>query len=443
MRKVILVFCALCTTAFCAGEPDVDALRWGKPEGGLQLALQSAETARLWGAVPLQLHLRSLHEAPLPLDLSKATGYLVVVQGKQAWITQPLVLAKVWPDLKSLLPAQASYISPALDFYATQLFIYHPAMEERDGYPLLSENASALQPKDILKLGNIIVALTLYVPRAERTPLRIRSEGCSIALEAPKFTGLSPEQQQDYIQTYLTGFSKDAVAAKRSYDAVAKAGVGILPALKTILDGGTCSEHGKMWLMTAFCDIGGADAAGILVHGLKDANGGVRHVIAFHGPKVASSELDRAILTQALTSDAETTAWAIRGYSTFRKTVPTGLIDYAQAHQDERLRATAIDAIFLARPADTRERLIKLIADPHPQVSAGAARAVGKLALKDESVTRALAKRLSGNADDATMVADISAALSALTGKNQLCPADADEATRQAAISFWQNQFAD
>ena len=159
---------------------------------------------------------------------------------------------------------------------------------------------------------------------------------------------------------------------------------------------------------------------------------------AYHGVKQRSAKLDEAILAKPRGGkDPTFTAWAVRGFWDFRKSVPAELVQAGLTSEEPRARAAAAQAVASQGGKDAAGPLLPLLADRDEQVRAAAARSLGGLDLgKDrDRVIGAMVSALDLPGEHARQV--ICEALGRLTGRPMPYDPKADEAKRTQAIQAW------
>src|SRR5690606_26372018 len=123
-----------------------------------------AGPARMLGACVVQPHVQRTAGDPWPLDsLKEATAYVVITQDGRAWYTAPLQLAPS-PETPPDLEAGAIASFATIDLGPLPVRPYLAGMATDKGYPVASPDTQAQPLSMLLRHGNALVALVIWLP---------------------------------------------------------------------------------------------------------------------------------------------------------------------------------------------------------------------------------------------------------------------------------------
>jgi HEAT repeat protein len=160
-------------------------------------------------------------------------------------------------------------------------------------------------------------------------------------------------------------------------------------------------------------------------------------VVAYHGPKQRSDDLDAAIVARAKElNDPRFTAYALLGFVAFAREAPSELLKLGLDADDPRVRTAAVRAMGSLAGDAPVARLRQLLKDPEPRVRAQAARVLGFFGRNTPPATiKALVDALRLEGDTARV--RICQTLGMLTGQRRPYDPQASAEQKQQTIEFW------
>ena len=232
----------------------------------------------------------------------------------------------------------------------------------------------------------------------------------------PDFKALSPEARQAFIADLMKQFDRDAWSGQQAHNTAVRLGAEVLPAVLAAAFEKDRPEPARLWLATTLADIRDPRSAEALIKLLDDPLEGVRSVVAFHGPKQESADLDKAIIAKVRGGGQPgLAAWAILGFLVHRGSAPEEVLKAGLESDDPRARAAVAEALARHASDENVARLIALLGDKDERVRGAAAAVLGNSGIKTPAVLGGLVKALDLEGESARQ--RIAAALSTLTGR--------------------------
>lgn len=434
-----------------AAETSAPEQAWGPPSGGLVLSLSIDGDATVGGPLKIKVALKSAAGQAVALPPAKEIyGWLLVAQGsgesRKAFYGERLPVfagAADWPTelaadrTLTSAPADAGAAAAYASEDAKRLLAAYVAAGQRPAPPEAAEDLpkSAGRLSQVLAPGRAMVKFTLCLPRAAGAPLIVTSNSIDLVIAPPDFKSLSPDARQAFTADLLKQFDRDAWAGREAHNAAVRVGPDALPAILAAAVETNRPEHARLWLATTLADIRDPRSAAALIKLLDDPLDGVRSVVAFHGPKQQSPDLDKAIIAKAKGGQPGLAAWAILGFLVHRGEAPEELINAGLESNDPRARAAAAKAFADHASDDNIARLVSLLADKDEHVRGTAAAILGNSGAKTPAVLGGLVKALDLPGDSARQ--RVAAALSTLAGRAAPYDPKADEAARAKTLADW------
>jgi len=289
--------------------------------------------------------------------------------------------------------------------------------------------------RDVLAVGRVSLQYMLYLPRKDDSPIVLKSAFLTVEIGPPDLKGLSPSRRKAFVADLIAGFRGDAFAGKAAHGIATSVGGEILDDLIAATKDPAVKGAGRLWLVTALADIRDKRSAAVLVK-LIDEPGGVRHVVAYHGPKQRSAELDSVIIARASQSkDARTTALALLGFMVFRGEVPRKLLDAGIDSDDPRVRTTVAAALSRTASIANVQGLVSLLKSREQRVRSAAAKALAAMGNRQAVVVGALVEALSLEGDQ--VAGDVCNALGKLTGQELPYDRNASVDKKREIIARW------
>jgi len=420
------------------------ARSWGPAKAGLQLSIVPAGAAREGGKFVLAPALRNTGGADAGLGAAKDTvAWLMIAQGRDKDRKQffsdrvfPAAETARWP---ARLPAGKQIELPATDFAGARLYAYRPGVKflahHVKGTGTLPPPTGTL--RDLLPAGQTQLLYMLYLPRKDDSPVLLKSGVTTVTIGPPDLRTLSPARRKAFVDDLISRFNKDAVAAMAAHGLALQAGRDITPdIIKAVKDPGT-KWFARMWLATALADLRDPRGVPVMIELLDHHQQGVRHVAAYHGPKMSDKKLDEAIVAKASTrKDPRLTALALLGYLVFRAKAPEKLLAVGLDSPDPRARSMVANALSAHASPPAVSRLTALLKDKDQRVRSSAAAALGamKKACR-RGVVAAMIDALDMPGDPA--LTTICRALSDITGRDMPYDPQASADERRRTLNAW------
>ena len=419
------------------------ARSWGPAKGGLQLAMGLPENIRQGGDLRIRAFVRNGGAAPVSLGPAKGAGAgLLIIVGKDSaarrYFTERVFAAAAvarWP----VALGAGEQIEPAtVNFADIRVYPRRSGLKLKTYYMYgqgrLPEPEGKL--RDVLRPGPCTLRYLLCLPRKDDTPVDLKSAVAAVTL-APDLKTLSPAKRKAFVDDLISRFNKDAFAAMAAHGLAVQAGRDITPdIMKAVKDPGT-KWFARMWLATTLADLRDPRAVPTMIELLDHHQEGVRHVVAYHGPKMRDKKLDEAIVARASTrKDPRLTALALLGYLVFRGKAPEKLLAVGLDSPNPRARSAVANALSGHASPPAVSRLTALLADKDQRVRSSAASALGamKKACR-RRVVAAMIDALDMPGDPA--LTSICRALSDITGRDMPYDPQASAPERRRTLAAW------
>ena len=404
MQKVIvgvaILVSAACGVARAGGDdaakdaPRAESLSVNQPVTGLCAMAQADGEAAVGGKMVFQLSLSNAGPQAVELRTAReSSAWLIIGGGKgNACFTEKIRLepeGSGWPP--EMAPAGVLRFKP-FDAGAATAYPFDRSLKFADGYLATATGGlpvAAGRLKDILSSGKTKAKWTIAIPQGTGSPpMFLWTAPLEVVVGPPHLAEISPDARRSYVADLLKRFDRDAWSAKEAHDEAVKLGPEILPDMIAAAQERQRPEHARLWLATAVADIPDERAVAALTGLLDDPQGGVRCVVAYHGPKQKSDTLDRAIIGKSKTGgDAAFTSYALLGLMVSRSRVSDDLMQAGLGNADPKVRAAAAKALAGMATDRNRSRLQALLKDPDEHVRAAAQKVLNALNAEDGRAT--------------------------------------------------------
>lgn len=390
---------------------------WGqRAASNLQARLSINNTPSKGGAIEATVELRNTGDTRVPAK--DIHVWFVVAQGKEkAYFTE----AQAGSDTKAL--AGGEVLSMALDPAAQKAFAYDPALQLKEGVPTAAEGEEA--PKSVGTLSQVLPtgrvrakAFVVYTSTLNNKAFTdvVPTNSFDVSVSDGDFARLDETARKSLVADTLALFRGDAVAGKAGHDKCLKIGAPVVEPLIAAIGDAQLSEAGRMWLVATLVDLGDKRAVPALIKEVENG-GGAASVIAYHGPRLKSADLNAAIAkTAASSKDLKFAAWAARGLGKAGKRLDPALLEAMVKQSDPAGRGEAVDILLEQSDASAVGLLAKLIGDADQSVRLHAIQRVSAAGRREKPLLLALAGDLDST-DEKTRPA-AQDALKALTGKD-------------------------
>jgi hypothetical protein len=361
-----------------ATQPSSQPTTWGESKAGLQTSLAMEGDPAVGGKLVFHLAMRNVGTEPVKLgQASELACWLAVAQGsgdaRKMLYSEKVLPARDLADWPMELKAGKVIQFRPIDLSASSAFSSESARELLTSY--ISGKAPDNPPKSVGKLsevfspGKAVARMTLYVPRPGEKAVVVNSNALDLSFAPPRLSALSAEARKALVGDLLKKFDRDAFGGMAAHGTAVRLGKEIVPDLVKAVAEKSRPDYSRMWIATAIADIPDAKSAAALVDLLEDPLGGVRQVVAYHGPKQRNEKLDKAIIEKAKTLKEDGfTAMALLGFMVFRNSVPQELVKAGLDSDDPKARATAAKALTGLASDYNVSRLRELARDPDPRV---------------------------------------------------------------------------
>ena len=361
------------------------ATAWGQSVAGLSLAATVDGPWRMGSPMELRVWVRNAGQLPVALEGEGRFVWLLVAQHGQASYTE-----RIGPDaVPGLWPARVEpggvVALPSIGLAQRQALPYRPGLKMVDGYPAAGASDGASQPASapaetfakLLVPGPVRLKVMLRAARPDQPPIVLVSAPLDVRLDAGDLAELDSAARRRVLEDLERRFRKDAFSAQAAHHEAVRLGPATAEMLVRVLDDAAGPPFARMWAATALADVRAPSAAAVLARLLDDPEEGVRHVAAYHGPKLKDDAFDRRLAERATRGDRPVlTAWAILGHLQFRPAVPDELLKAGLDSPNPRTRAAVAETILRADPKPIHLPLLqRLLRDDDAQVRAAAARA--------------------------------------------------------------------
>jgi HEAT repeat protein len=309
---------------------------------------------------------------------------------------------------------------------------------EASGKPAEALPAVAGKLGKLLASGKAVAKFTVCLPVAGANPVLVSTNKADFLVGTPDLKTLSPEARKAFEADLLKQFDRDAWSGSQAHDAAVQLGKEALPVLIAAASEAGRPPHARLWLTTALCDIQDERAVDALIKLLDDPAGGVRSVVAYHGPKQKSARLDKAIVDKARSGKNPGVAvWALMGFMVNRGTAPEEVLKASLESSDPRARAQAAEQLAQSANEDSISRLAALATDKDERVRSTAVSMLGKMNNRSPLVMGALIRALDMPGE--TVRQRACATLSEWTGQKRPYDPAADQPTRDRTIAAWKD----
>ncbi len=423
------------------------APRWGPPTAGLAAAVQPAGAVRVRGPMRFHLLVRSAAGGPVALPPAPdAFAWMTVVQtfgeARESHYTAKVPMpAKDWPAKvagETVLRLGPFDLGPrkAYGREAGRTLLTAYLTGETD----LPKDEGALNR--VLKAGKAVVRFTLCLSRQGQKPTLVRTEPTAVTVAPPEMASLEAGEREAFLKDLMAQFNRNPWAGLQAHDTCVRLGKAVVPRVAEAAQEAGRPAHARLWLATTLADIRDPRSVAALVRLLDDPSAGVRHVVAYHGPKQRSERLDGAILRKVTAGEApQLAAWALLGFMVHRKTVPEAAVAAGLESRDPKARATAAEVLARHASDENLSALVALLGDAHERVRAVAAKMLGQSQRAEPRVLGALVKALDRPGETARQ--RICRALSDLAGKDMPYDPSADAKSRSATLAAWKAWWAE
>ena len=425
---------------------DVEVLPWGAPAAGMQTALALEGSPAVGGTFRFRLLLRSAGGRTVGLPpAGKAFGWILIVQNlgdsKRAYYSEkvPMDAARAaWP---AELAGRGPVSLGPFDLSTANVYSSRVARELLTAYVSGKTDTHLPGPagklNERLETGHAMAKFTLCLPHEGERPTLVTSGALGITIAPPDVAALKPDARNKFLSDLMKQFDRGPWAGKQAHDTCVQLGKTVLPhVLKAAFETGR-PAHARLWLATTVADIPDPRSVGALIQLLDDPAAGVRNVVAYHGVKQRSRNLDKALLDKVKASPATShlAAWTLLGFMVHRGSVPEEILKAGLESADPRARGTAAEVLAAHASEANIKRLVALLADPNERVRGVAAKMLGKSENRSPAVLGALVKALDRPGESTRQ--RICGALAELTGKNLPYDPAADPAQRTATLAAW------
>jgi len=422
---------------------------WGPPGGGLVAKLSVEGNVTAGGAIRITVSLRSAAGGAVALPPAKdVAGWLAVAQttpgSKKAFYTERIRFAERVADWPAELSGERVLASKPVDVSGLAAYSNEDArklltayLAEASGKPAEGLPPAAGKLGKLLETGRANARFTVCLPTAAGTnPVLVTTNKVEFLVGTPDYKTLSPEACKAFEAELLKQFDRDAWSGQQAHDAAVTVGKEALPVLIAAAFETSRPPHARLWLATSLCDIQDERAADALIKLLDDPMPGVRHVVAYHGPKQKSARLDKAIIDKA-SKDSGAAVWALMGFMVQRGTAPEEVLKASLESSDPQARARAAEQLAQSASETNLSRLAGLAADKDERVRGTAVSMLARMNNRSPLVMGALVRALGMPGE--TVRQRACAVLSEWTGRNRPYDPAADQATRERTIAEWKD----
>ena len=428
---------------------DPPAPEWGQARAGVQVSLSAAGTA-VGGKLPVTLHVRNVGATDVTLSGTEpAFAWVVVVRSREeAWLTCKIPLKTVAPDWPARLAGGKSITVKAFDLAPRNVYPYALSREilknylgTRDAKPLPAASETL---GGTLWSGAMMLRCYFCLPRPDDKPLILTSNKLTIDVAPPDLAALGDAHRKAYVARLLKQFDRDAWSGQAAHGISVRIGKSVVPYLAEAAFQARRPDHARLWITAAIADIRCEKSVQTLTRLLKESHAGVRHVVAYHGPKQQNAALNKAILDRTLElNESRMTALAVVGFLAYQGKVHDNLLAASLESPDPRVRTTAAEALSHHASATNVLRITALLKDKHERVRGAAATALAAMGSKGAETVRT--HRVAGaliealDAPGETARHRICAALGGLAGKNMPYDTNATPDQRAKTLDAWRD----
>ncbi len=438
----VLTCAAAAATTQPASRPARD---WGDSKAGVQASILAPDAIRAKGALSILPALRNLGTVSLDMPPGAQVRAWLLIQlrggeGEERFYTVPFALWAPRAMPEKLHGGGAPVAAREIDVAALGVHPYDlratvlPAYVTGQGLNDLPRPTRTVG--DLLAAGELRAKMTVVILRKDAPALALGSNVVEVAILPPDLAALPPDQRRAFVAGLLAQFDRSAWGGQAAHDTAVRVGRPIVPDLIEAMGRPPRPWFSRLWIATALADIPDPRAAAALVTLLDDRQEGVRHVVAYHGPKQHDAALDGAIVAAAAAGDDPSfTARALLGFLVFRRQTPEKLLSAGIDSPDPRARAAVAKALTKQAGDFNVSRLAALLKDKEPRVRSAAATALGEMGRGGPLVLEALIAALDLPGEPGRV--SICRALGQLTGVERPYDGGAPEAQRQKVIEDW------
>ena len=447
-RQIVIASLLLVAAAAVARSAEPPADQWGRPAAGLQLSLTAAGQTAVGAKLPVKLAVRNAGTTNVQLsETEPAFAWFTVVRTRdEAWLTEKIALKTVAPDWPARIAGGKSIAVKPFDLAARNVYPYKLSREILKNY-LGIKDAKPLPPATgtlarTLRSGAMIVRCRMVLPRPDDKPLVLTSNKLTMEVAPPDLAALGDAQRKTYVARLLKQFDRDPWSGQAACGICIRIGKSVVPYLAEAAFQRNRPGHARLWITAAIAEIPCAKSVETLIKLLREDHAGVRHVVAYHGPKQRNATLDKAILARTLElKDSRMTALAVVGFLAYQGKVHDNLLAASLESEDPRVRTLAAEALSQHASPTNVLRITALLKDKHQRVRAAAATTLAAMGSKKAETVRthhvagALIAAL--DAPGETARHRICAALGTLRGKDMPYDTNASEAEREKTLDAW------
>jgi len=447
-----LLLASLCAAACAAAKKGGGSARaepqWGAPEAGLAAAVRPLGALRVGGPVRLAVLVRSAGGGAVALPpAADAFAWVTAIQAfgddRATFYSEKVPMpAAAWPA--QIAGAMAVDLGP-FDLADAKAYPREVGRALLTAY-LSGDDTDLPKPAgvlgQVLKPGPAVLRVTLCLRREGKMPTLIHTAATAVTVDPPDASALPAGDRAAFFADLIKQFDKDAWSGQQAHDTCVGLGQEALPHVLVAAFETVRPMHARLWLATTLADIRDPRSAEALVRLLDDPAAGVRHVVAYHGPKQQDAALDAAIIKKATAPDAaQLAAWTLLGFMVHRGTVPEAALKAGLESADPRARGTAAEVLARHASDENIARLVALLADKEEQVRGVAAKMLGQSNRPEPQVLGGLVRALDLPGESARQ--RLCQALSALAGKDMPYDPAADAAARTAVLAAWKAWWAE
>jgi len=427
-------------------EPPVE--QWGQPRAGLQLSLTAVGQPALGAKLPVRLAVRNTGTSTVQFsETEPALAWFTVVRSRdEAWLTEKVSLKAVAPNWPARIVGGKGAAVKAFDLAARHVYPYAHSREILKNY-LGIKDAKPL-PATVgtlgrnLRSGAMVLRCRIVLPRPDDKPLILTSNKFTVDVAPPDLAALAEAERKAYVARLLKRFDRDPWSGQAAHDICVRMGTSVVPYLAEAAFERNRPGHARLWIAAAIADIPCPTSVETMIKLLGERHAGVRHVVAYHGPKQRNAKLDKAILARTLErKDPRMTGLAVVGFLAHQGKVHDSLLAASLDSNDPRVRTVAAEALSQHASVQNVLRITALLKDKHERVRGAAATTLAAMGSKNAKtvhthrVVGALVQALEAPGETARH--RICAALSALSGRNMPYDTNAPEADREKILDAW------
>lgn len=422
--------------------------QWGRTSAGVQVSLSAVGPAAVGARLHVKLMVRNVGAANVQLsETAPAFAWFTVVRSREeAWLTDKIAMKTVAPDWPARLVSGKTTAIKAFDLGLRKTYPYALSREVLKNY-LGYEDAKPLPAStaalgEVLWSGPMILRCRLCLPRPDGKPLILTSNKITIDVAPPDLADLSAARRKVYVARLLKQFDRDPWSGQAAHGICVRIGKSVVPYLAEAAFQRHRPSHARLWITAAIAQIPCEKSVRTLTKLLQDSSAGVRHVVAYHGPKQRNPALDKAILARTLElNESRMTALAMVGFLAHQGKVHDDLLAASLESPDPRVRTVAAEALSQHASQTNVLRITALLTDAHERVRGAAATtlaAMGSKRAETVHTRRVFAALIAAlDAPGETARHRICDALGKLTGKSIPYDTSAPAAQREKTLDAW------